>query len=169
MKKVLLFIAAAICSVTAASAQMTEGDSSISAKVGFCGGYGVPITVTYEKALWGINEASCVTLGGTVAYGSVGDAYYRVSDFIIGARGTYHYVINKWDLLGGVTLGYDVASVNWKNEYKYMKDVVGNPSNGGLFFGINVGANYYFKENWAVGAEIGYGLATINLGVTYKF
>ncbi|MFR9603431.1 MAG: hypothetical protein SNG02_06125 [Rikenellaceae bacterium] len=165
-KRILMFIAAAICSVTAVSAQMTSDDSAITARVGFASDLGVPISLTYEKGIWDISNAACVTIGGTVAYAKESEAVYSVSDFIIGARGTFHYGIKKWDLFGGVTLGYDIVSVNWDdNSYKDLYDA----SDSEFFLGLNIGVNYYITDNWAVGAEFGYGLANLNVGVTYKF
>ncbi|MFI3305358.1 MAG: outer membrane beta-barrel protein [Rikenellaceae bacterium] len=166
MKKVLLFIAVAICSISAASAQMTQGDSSIAAKIGFGGGWGVPISVTYENALWGINDNSCVTIGGNLSYAGKSYTGFKTTYVFVGARGTYHYAINKWDLFGGVTLGYDIASVKWTDE---DLKALGGASASSFDFRFNIGANYYITEKFAVGAEYGYGLSPINIGVTYKF
>lgn len=147
MKRILFLIVIAVCSVTAASAQISANESTLSATVGVGGDYGIPITLSYENALWGINSASCVTLGGTVGFG-IGDGS---SYFLVGLKSMYHYAIKSWDLSGGLTLG---ANVN---------------GGAGLLLGANIGASYYFSEKWAASAELGYGVSVLGLGVTYKF
>ncbi|MFI3239616.1 MAG: hypothetical protein R3Y22_03365 [Bacteroidales bacterium] len=147
MKKILFLIVMAICSVTAASAQISVNESTLSATVGIGGSYGIPITLNYENALWGINSASCVTLGGTAGFGIGDDSSY----FLVGVKSMYHYAIDAWDLSGGLTLGANVSG-----------DV-------GLLWGVNVGASYYFNYNWAATAELGYGISVLRLGATYRF
>ncbi|MFI3282002.1 MAG: hypothetical protein SNG10_00550 [Rikenellaceae bacterium] len=149
MKKILFIFAVMICTVVTASAQISKGESTISAKIGIGdSSYGIPTTITYENALWGINDASCVTLGGSAGFGLFSDS----NIFYVGLRGAYHYAINKWDLLGALTIGGNIASS------------ADNP-----MFNVSVGANYFFSESWAVGAELGYGISFANVGVTYKF
>ncbi len=173
MKKFLLTIAIALCAVTAASAQMTEGDQSVSLKVGFGGSYGIPVTASYENALWGINDKSCVTIGGTVGYGSSKDSYsyadYKYSNLLFAARGMYHYALNSWDFSGGVLLGYNVASSSIDYKISDWADATADADSGGPLLGVNIGASYYFNDNWAASAEVGFGLAVINIGATYKF
>lgn len=147
MKRILLLMVIAVCSAFAASAQISQGESTVSAKVGVGGGYGIPVTLSYENALWGINSKSCVTLGAMAGFG-IGDGS---NYFLVGAKSMYHYAINAWDLSAGLTIGADV------NE------------GANLLWGINLGASYYFNDNWAASAELGYGVSIFGIGATYKF
>ena len=44
-----------------------------------------------------------------------------------------------------------------------------NASSSGLSIAWFAGARYYFSDNFAVMAEIGYGVAYLNLGIALKF
>jgi hypothetical protein len=60
-------------------------------------------------------------------------------------------------------LGYEIASESTDNSNW--------PVSGGgstLLFSAFVGGRYYFTPNLAAQAEIGFGLALLNIGVAYK-
>ena len=84
-----------------------------------------------------------------------------------GIRGSYHFarllnVTNpKFDPYAGVSLGY--YSVN------FTSGDFGSPYSSTVFFGAHAGAQYLFSNNVGGFAEVGYGVAALNLGLTFKF
>ncbi len=95
---------------------------------------------------------------------------FKYSYLIIGARGSYHfYNTDKLDAYGGLMLGYNIA--NSKVEVTGPSGVF-NPqpaSVGGVAYGFHLGGRYYFNDKVAAFAELGYGLAILNVGITMKF
>jgi hypothetical protein len=128
-----------------------------------------PLTVAYDM---GYNEN--ISFGGLVSYtGAKYDWGYGGYNttwtyIIIAARGAYHLDLlhkDNIDTYGGLMLGYDIASVSTNyNAFGYSAS-----AGGGLLFGGFVGGRYYFNPNLAVQAELGFGLAILNIGVAYKF
>jgi hypothetical protein len=93
-----------------------------------------------------------------------------------GVRGAYHFSkhlnlkTDKLDLYGGVFLGYLFANskvleapsgyyAGYYNNYSY-----GSTVRLGLFGG----ARYYFTDKVAAFGELGYGIAPLSIGVTFK-
>jgi hypothetical protein len=115
-------------------------------------------------------------VGGILAYSAYKYAYnfgaydygWKYSTFIIGARGTYHFVdlVDKLDLYGGVVLGAKIVS-----NKAYGDNAGSNYSvNGsGAVYDLFAGARYYFSDNLAVMGELGYGIAWLKIGVSLKF
>lgn len=176
MKKLLFFAAALICSASVASAQTFSKDAQvISAGIGFGGGYGVPISLSYEHGVYDINEKSSIGVGGYLGFGSHKEdiptiVEYKYNDIFIAATGSYHFTgVNKFDFYGSLRLGYNAASVNYDWYDKDYDTGAYDVSVGGLAYALVAGARYYFSDNWAANAELGYGLATLNVGVSYKF
>ncbi|MFI3318320.1 MAG: outer membrane beta-barrel protein [Rikenellaceae bacterium] len=166
MKKIYAFIAMAMMTVTAVSAQtFAVGDKLVSASVGFGADCGIPITLSYEQGIYAINEDMVVGVGGLIGYGfeseTIGSDKLKTSDLLIAITGNYHYTaIEKFDLYAGLSLGYESATAKY----------AGNKASAGDFdFGIYVGARYYFSEKFAALAQLGYGISYFNIGATYKF
>jgi hypothetical protein len=93
---------------------------------------------------------------------------YKYNVYIIGARGTYHFVdlIDKLDLYGGLLLG---AKIVTNKEYGYWEPTHYNTANGsGLAYSFFAGARYFFTDNLSGMAELGYGIAWLSLGVSLK-
>lgn len=170
MRKVLLFAAIAVCSIFSISAQSFEkGDNVASLNVGFGGDYGVPFSLSYERGVYDINSDMSIGVGGLLGYGAssqkVLEGKWSYSNILIGARGAFHYTaIQKLDLLAGLTLGYDVVSSKWKGPGEGF-----GASGSSVLWGIHAGARYYFTEQFAANAEVGYGLGYLSIGVSYKF
>jgi hypothetical protein len=137
-----------------------------------------PISLAYD---YGFNEN--ISLGGLVSYTGAKETYdtYSLSGFtlvpatatwkwsyiIIAARGAYHYDLlhnDKIDTYGGLMLGYEIASTSTDNTAYPVSG-----SAGTMLFSVYVGGRYYFSPNLAVQAELGFGLALLNIGVAYKF
>lgn len=93
---------------------------------------------------------------------------YKVSNVIIGPRGYLHYsLVEKLDTYAGVMIGYDIVSDkltgNWPGGvYNY------NGSSSRVIFSGFLGARYFFNDKFAAMAELGSGIAYLNLGVAIK-
>lgn len=178
MKKIISFAAAMLCMVSAASAQTFDSGSQVlGLGIGVGGGYGVPVTLSYEHGIHSFSNVSHIGVGGNISYGAHNDSFsystgtvkYNYNNVIIAAMANYHYTgVDKFDFYGGVHLGYDIVNSSVKSntdDYagKYKADA------SGMFFGVRAGARYYFSDNWAASADLGYGLSILNIGVAYKF
>ncbi|HEY0975982.1 MAG TPA: hypothetical protein VGE21_00815 [Flavobacteriales bacterium] len=174
------------------SAQFEEGDNVLGLGVGLLGGYGIGFSgsgVSQSPAIaahfdHGMGDLGPGTwgLGGYVGYKSVGyeAAYppfytydYKYTFLVVGLRGSWHY--NEWhgndklDTYGGIMLGY--RSVNFKDntdygQYGYLNTY--SYSGSGLGFSGYLGARYYFSDKIGAFGELGYGIATLQLGVAVK-
>ena len=87
--------------------------------------------------------------------------------YIIGARGYIHYaLIDKLDTYGGVLLGYksDVTIVD-NSEYPEYNS---KSTDGAPVVTLFAGCRYFFTDNIAGMAELGWGMSVITLGVAVK-
>lgn len=92
--------------------------------------------------------------------------YWRYSYTIIGVRGDYHfYTTDKLDTYGGLMLGYDIVSDKRHGEGDGADS---NASGSDASFSIYVGGRYFFNPHIGAFAELGYGIAWLNLGMTFN-
>ena len=184
MKKVSLFFAVMMISFAASSQNtFTKGDKVLNLGVGF-GTYGdfgtttiPPVSLSLEYCVKDnlFNDKSSLGIGGYAGYHSskweyLDDAVwgYKYSNFILGARGVLHYqLINKLDTYWGLLLGYDIASAKFYGE-DFGPYTPAASKVGGLVYSTFLGARYYFNEKFAANAELGYGIATFHIGISYK-
>jgi len=158
-----------------------KGDKVINLGIGigntlYSGSYytrGVPpISVSYEQGIVdGIAEKGVIGILGYVGYTSYKYDYlgwgYKYSNIIIGAGGLFHYpLVNKLDTYAGILLGYNIATAT---EFGTYPGYDYNASSGGIVFSGFVGARYYFTESVAAFAQVGYGIAYLTFGVSFKF
>lgn len=97
------------------------------------------------------------------------DAGWNFNNLILGVRGALHYqFVNRLDTYLGLFLGYNITMTN---DYGSFPSGLrpSAPAVGGFEFAFYVGARYYLTQRFAVFGEVGYGLATVNLGLAYKF
>lgn len=170
-----------------ASAQFDVGDKVASLSVGIGGNY---VSSTSQSPALGLGYEQGVTdlgpgvlgLGGYLGYKSLAYKHrfmtyeydWRYTYLILGFRGSWHY--NEWhgndrlDTYGGLMLSYNI--VNWKDHTVYPSGAIA-VSSGSASSGIGLtgflGTRYYFNDNLGVQAELGYGVAILNLGLAYKF
>jgi hypothetical protein len=116
-------------------------------------------------------EKGSLGLGGGIGYtgykwdysGSYG---WKYSNFIIGARGYFHYpLVAKLDTYTGITLGYNIASSSYYGTGTPYDDT---SSYGGFVWAWFVGGRYYFNEKVAGLLELGYGVSYLTIGVAFK-
>ncbi len=170
MKKAFLLAAVALF-VSVASAQTTVNDKTIKADVGFGSAVGgIPVGVSYEQGIVDLGGAF-ITLGGYVGYDSSTENYsyfkWKLSQLNIMVQGNYYLapIVDKLDLYAGLRLGYaNVTSTYIYDDHDSEYDW-GSP----FSYSAHVGANYWFSNSFAVNAELGYGIAYLNVGVAYKF
>lgn len=131
-----------------------------------------------------------LAIGGVVAFQTVKYDYtytsfnYRYdydrrwSNTLIGARGTWHW--NEWhgndklDLYAGVLAGYNIGTYTSKTTRTYngvtsTYDDGYNASSSFFRHGLFAGCRYLFSQRFGVYGEVGYGIANLNAGLTFKF
>lgn len=174
MKNLVYSLGATLCLVLSgihASAQYAQGQGDINLGIGFVSNYGLPISVSYD---YGITDN--ISIGGIFSYASTsedlgfgGMAYsWKYTYMIVGARGMYHFeLMDNMDTYAGLLLGYNIASAEFDGD-PALEAIVGNPSIGGVAWGLTAGTRYHFTEKFGAFAELGYGVSVINLGLTYK-
>jgi hypothetical protein len=129
-----------------------------------------PISASVEVGVVdNILEKGVIGIGGYLGYSSYKYEYttwgWKYSNIIIGARGNFHYpLVDKLDTYTGLLLGYRISTS------KEIGVPIGlNPTSGGVAYSWFIGARYYFSNNLAAMAELGYGISYLNLGVALKF
>ncbi|PKP53661.1 MAG: hypothetical protein CVT92_02770 [Bacteroidetes bacterium HGW-Bacteroidetes-1] len=131
-----------------------------------------PISISFEQGIKdGVLDVGSIGVGGYLGYTSAKWEYlgfgWKVSNFIIGARGSFHYpLVDKLDTYAGVLLGYNV--VTSKETGNLLGGNYSGSSSGVIFSGY-VGGRYYFTDNIAAMVELGTGIAYFNIGVAFKF
>lgn len=172
----ILFVVAVLAGVSFGQGYQ-KGVNNLNIGIGLGDVYGVygsqdfpPISVGLQ---FGIHEK--ISVGGILGYSSSSydlggwygkDYKWTYHYIIVGARGEYHFMepSDKFDIYGGVTLGYNIVSVSEPSGY-----AGGYSSEGSyLFYGFHAGARYAFTPKIGAYAEIGYGLGIVNLGINFK-
>ena len=138
-----------------------------------------PISLSGEYAVTGNlfnNGRGVVGLGAYIGYTGAKyrafdnlDAGWNFNNLVLGVRGALHYqFVNRLDTYLGLFLGYNITMTN---DYGSFPSGLrpSAPAVGGFEFAFYVGARYYLTQRFAVFGEVGYGLATVNLGLAYKF
>lgn len=184
MKKIVVILCLLMIGAGTVSAQeltFVQPDRVVSIGVGLGGnlysGYGsdikrIPaISLSYESCVKDnlFDEKSSLGVGALVGYSSakyddaMGDWSWKSSTFIVGARGALHYaLVDKLDTYTGLTLGYNIVST------KYTGAVDSGGAGSGVSWAWYLGGRYYFNESTAAFAELGYGIAVLNVGVAFK-
>ena len=185
MRKLMLMMAMIMLTGMAGFSQVfNKGSHVINLDIGFgntayfgsyYSGFIPSMSGSYEYGIVEIPMGSqirgVVSVGGYLGwsasqYGDWGNDHYNVSDIIIAARGNYHFIFHdKLDTYAGLLLGADIVSYKWKGD---GADPDVTPATTGVAFGVYVGGRWYFTDNFAVNAELGYLISVFNVGVTFK-
>jgi hypothetical protein len=184
MKRVLMIVLASMMAVSLIHAQegmFNKGDNVVNLGIGigntlYSGSYytrGVPpVSISFEHGVADeILEKGVIGILGYLGYNSYKYDYlgwgYKYSNIVIGAGGLFHYpLVNKLDTYAGILLGYNISSAT---EFGTYPGYDYNASSGGIVFSGFVGARYYFTDNIAAFAQVGYGIAYLTFGVSFRF
>jgi hypothetical protein len=167
MKKITSLSAILLCAIINLNAQdkgssalFNKGTKVVSAGIGLGGAFGIPIALGAEFGVTDNIGVGAIAGYGRRSYGVAGYSY-AINNILIGARGNYHLpLIDKIDTYGGLTAGYNVASISGT--------AVAGTSAGGVFISGHVGGRYYVTKPLSIQAELGYGIAYLTVGVAYK-
>jgi hypothetical protein len=116
-----------------------------------------------------IRGKAAIGVGGYLAYtaekSKIGSTLSR-SHVIIGARGVFHYeFVYRLDTYAGLSATYNIVT----SSHAGSGTTTSHGSSSGLFPTLFVGARYYFAPRFAAFAELGYGIAPLEIGVAFKF
>ena len=132
-----------------------------------------PVSVSFDVGAFdNIAKKGVIGIGGYLGYSRYKYEYsswgWKYSNIIIGGRGTFHYpLVDKLDTYGGMLLGYNISTSKEFGTATPGYDY--HASSGGVVYALFVGARYYFTDNFAAMAELGYGITFLNLGISFKF
>ena len=170
MKKLFILSFICISALIASKAQaqaFKNGDKLLNLGLGLNSYYsgGVPFGASFEV---GIDDD--ISVGANVDYLSTSNYGARFTALYFGGRGSYHFnkVLNikdeKFDLYAGAGLGY--RSFSWEDTYTGLSiDAYGS----GIYFGVHLGAKYYFSDKIGAFAELGaVGSTNARIGVGFK-
>ncbi len=172
LKFFLLIVIVFSASFASGQARYDKGDFLLNAGIGL--GYyyagGVPLLVSGE---WAVSDV--ITVGPYLGYTAYRYNYgtgarFKYTFLDIGVKGSYHFSElfeireEKLDIYGGLFLGVLVSSYSGDSFTGFS-----DPYSGGVRLGLHVGARYFFNERVAGFGEVGYGIAPLSLGVTFKF
>lgn len=167
LKKWALVLLVVSLGITSSFAQTySKGDKLLNVGIGLGGGFGTPIGLSYEHGF-----SDKISGGAYVAYASetvpMGFGDFKYTYILTAARASYHFDfgVEKLDPYLGAILGYNIASVKWSGGTL----PAGTDSGSGVIYGGHAGARYLFSEKIGVFAEAGYGIGTLNVGLTFKF
>jgi len=187
MKKVLAFFVALMFAFPAIKGQENMfdlGDKVISVGLGigntlYIGGSGYstmvpPISISFEQAVVDdIFEKGVLGVGGSFGYTSFKYRYnfdnqdwgWNYHNIILGAGALLHYpLLDRLDTYLGTMLGYNWSTIA---EYGDTGDNIADSAEGFVFAGF-IGGRYYFTEQFAAFAQLGYGVAYLTLGVSIR-
>ena len=188
MRKLILMTAMIVLTGMASTAQVFEkGSQAINLNIGFgnTGSFGsyysgfLPsASASYEYGIveipMGSDLTGVISAGGYLGwsmskygYDSWGnDDYYLTTNFIIAVRGNYHFIFHdKFDPYAGIILGGNIEASKWKGD---GADPDIDYAETTPFGGAYAGARWYFTDNFAVNAEVGWLISVLNVGVTFK-
>ncbi len=186
-RSLLVLIGLSFLGLQAAAQQsFNKGDNVLNLTIGFGNalyhGSGFtnnfpPMGFSYEHGIKDdlIDENGHLGIGGYIGY--VGAKYrydymgqhwgHNYSSIIIGPRASFHYQFApKLDTYAGLTLAYNVVSV--KNVGTILEGMGSSAKSSGIVLAGHIGGRYYFSENLGALAELGFGVANINVGLALK-
>jgi hypothetical protein len=181
MKRNFIILAFALIFSVSLNAQNTfnKGDKVVNLGIGlgstlYSGAYykGLipPVSASLEVGIKDnlFDDKSSLGVGAYAGFASSKWEYlgygWRYTNIILGARASLHYqLIEKLDTYGGFIGGFRVATS------KEIGTPIGDASpGGGIVLSPYIGGRYYFSEKLAAMAELGYGIAYLNIGIALK-
>lgn len=187
MKKLLLMMAMiALTGMAGFTQSFEKGNQAINLGIGFgntayfgsyYSGFFPSISGSYEYAIvevpMGAELTGVVSVGGYLGWSTSryeynwDNYYYRYNTFIIAVRGNYHFIFhNRFDPYAGIWFGAKIVGGGWHGDGSHPEnwDATSSGPTGGAY----VGARWFFNDNIAVYAELGYLISVFNVGLTFK-
>ncbi len=187
MRKLILLTALIVLTGTASFAQFEKNSQAFNLGIGIgnTGGFGsyysgfLPsASASYEHGIveipMGSDLTGVISVGGYLGwsmskygYDTWGnDDYYLTTNFIIAVRGNYHFVFHdQFDPYAGIALGGNIEASKWHGDGPDPDiDYASSTPYGGAY----AGARWFFTDNFAVYAEVGWLISVLNFGVTLK-
>lgn len=133
-----------------------------------------PVSVSFEMGFMDdfLVEDMTLGLGGYLGYASSKYEFgqglwgWDYTYIIVGGRGAVHYpIIEDLDTYVGLMMGVNITTSRAFGDGSSSFSADGS----GIAYSLYGGARYYFAENLAVMAEIGYGIAYLNIGLAFRF
>ncbi|MEM6806047.1 MAG: hypothetical protein AAF696_31910 [Bacteroidota bacterium] len=128
-----------------------------------------PFGVHFESGI-----ADQISVGGFAGYSSYSSQLSNIRYILASARGSYHFgnhfdgLDDVWDLYGGLSLYYLNTSSNTTSSNPFLGTEASRSSRGSMGLAIFLGARYFFSDQMGVFAELGTGLAWIQVGLAVK-
>lgn len=137
------------------------------------------IGIGYELGYWDMKGPGVISLGGYLGYKAYsntgnfgGSAYTQKWNYtLIGFRSAYHYNglnIPHLDPYGGAMLSYNALSYRFSSGYVSEGNIGGSYASK-IGLSLYLGSRYYFNEKFAAYAELGFGIAHLTIGASYRF
>lgn len=178
MKKTVLFLFILIFSVSLSFSQAVEvGNKFLNLDIGLKAnfGYGLtrvpPITLRFDYMLKQLGPGT-LSVGGLFGFAATKDKFifysYNYSYVLIAARAAYHWFpveTKKIDTYAGIVMGANIVNAKYVGDYGMPY----NPKKSRVLGGGYVGFRYLITDNLGVNAELGYNVAILNIGGSYKF
>ncbi len=132
-----------------------------------------PISATIDYALEEGYGPGVIGIGGIIGFSSFKDEStignltfgYKYSALFIGARGTYHLeLVDNLDTYGGLSLYY----ISMDEKMYGTELTIQEPLKSKMGLSLIVGGKYYFTDKLAVFGELGYNIAWLTAGVTFR-
>ena len=161
VKIFVVFLFCAFSMSVNAQNTFSKGDKVVNLGIGlgntYSGSAALPISGSFEYGIKDnlFDDKSSIGVG---AY--FGAAFSKGYTFLYpGVRGALHYqFVDKLDTYAGLMLGARIWT--WSGYNGTYTDFI---------VPFYIGGRYYFTENIAAFAELGYGIAVLQLGVSFKF
>jgi len=132
-------------------------------------GFGPAAKFSFEKGMWKVGPG-VITLGAEVTF-SYFSNYYGEGwhenwfNFIAGARSAYHYGWNVrgLDTYAGIPAGFGFCAYNHDQAEGFHSPMPFYP-----YFGVFLGASYFFTPEFGIYGEFGYNSTYANIGLAFK-
>lgn len=185
-RKVLLLLACltALSSVQAQRSMFNLGDKVISLGLGigntlYIGGTGYstmvpPLSLSYEQAVAeDLFDKGVLGVIGTIGYTSYKFRYnvdpydfgWNYHNIILAAGSLFHYpLVERLDTYIGAMLAYNISNIT---DYGNTGDNVAD-SVKGFLIAAYIGGRYFFSDQVAAFVQLGYGVAYLTFGVSFR-
>jgi hypothetical protein len=186
------FITALFISVaTLAGAQTNPyqvGDNMVSFGIGIGSSYGYNLARQTPALSLQVEHATADLGPGFIAIGGyLGFKGYRYTSnysngyfvkqnwsyYILGARASWHLSefdgvdLTKWDLYAGAMVSYNFSRYRYEDNDPFI-DYSTNSYGNGISFSTYLGARYFLTDRIAVMGELGWGIAYLTGGISFK-